>query len=245
MGNEEVRIKEDEGCRATLTLSTDDGEQAGEENDRMAPHHLFSPSFPPRGYFHPAVLQLVFTFLVSCRTRSASVPEDLATRRLQFVGEKAGMLGEENRQLPVSRLDRWNHHDKSNLLIGQALQRGACGGINAWQIRGQKHLSAPPTVGGSDIDTDRFADENPNRDSRDADSQSPYGRPIKSRGTHIRRVQLTTRVIAPFDEPGCQQKYALDPPYIGSDALGAAVSPADRDSYSLQPRSTTCAKLVV
>lgn len=67
---------------------------------------------------------------------SASVPEDLATRRLQFVGEKAGMLGEENRQLPVSRLDRWNHHDKSNLLIGQALQRGACGGINAWQIRG-------------------------------------------------------------------------------------------------------------
>lgn len=69
MGNEEVRIKEDEGCRATLTLSTDDGEQAGEENDRMAPHHLFSPSFPPRGYFHPAVLQLVFTFLVSCRTR--------------------------------------------------------------------------------------------------------------------------------------------------------------------------------
>lgn len=24
-----------------LTLSTDDGEQAGEENDRMAPHHLF------------------------------------------------------------------------------------------------------------------------------------------------------------------------------------------------------------
>lgn len=60
-----------------------------------------------------------------------------------------------------------------------------------------------------------------------------------------RHVQLTTRVIAPFDEPGCQQKYALDPPYIGSDALGAAVSPADRDSYSLQPRSTTCAKLVV
>lgn len=53
----------------TLTLSTDDGEQAGEENDRMAPHHLFSPSFPPRGYLHPAVLQLVFTFLVSCRTR--------------------------------------------------------------------------------------------------------------------------------------------------------------------------------
>lgn len=52
----------------TLTLSTDDGEQAGEENDRMAPHHLFSPSFPPRGYLHP-VLQLVFTFLVSCRTR--------------------------------------------------------------------------------------------------------------------------------------------------------------------------------
>lgn len=48
----------------TLTLSTDDGEQADEENDRMAPHHLFSPSFPPRGYFHPAVLQLVFTFLV-------------------------------------------------------------------------------------------------------------------------------------------------------------------------------------
>lgn len=29
----------------------------------------FSPSFPPRGYFHPAVLQLVFTFLVSRRTR--------------------------------------------------------------------------------------------------------------------------------------------------------------------------------
>ncbi|KYM99179.1 hypothetical protein ALC62_10148 [Cyphomyrmex costatus] len=46
----------------TLTLSTDDGEQAGEENDRMAPRHLFSPSFPPRGYFHPAVLQLRLHF---------------------------------------------------------------------------------------------------------------------------------------------------------------------------------------
>ncbi|KYN37155.1 hypothetical protein ALC56_08946 [Trachymyrmex septentrionalis] len=103
----------------TLTLSTDDGEQAGEENDRMAPHHLFSPSFPPRGYFHPAVLQLVFTFLVSCRTRSQ-------------------------------------------------LYR-------------------------------------------------------------IYLVQSTTRVIAPFDEPGCQQEYALDPPYIGS--IGCA--------------ATTCAKLVV
>jgi len=38
----------------------------------MAPHHLFSPSFPPRGYFHPAVLQLVFTFFVSCRTRRSA-----------------------------------------------------------------------------------------------------------------------------------------------------------------------------
>jgi len=42
------------------------------------------------------------------------------------------------------------------------------------------------TADGSDIDTDRFADENdenPSWDSRDADSQSPYGQPIKSRGT--------------------------------------------------------------
>ncbi|KYN22170.1 hypothetical protein ALC57_05447 [Trachymyrmex cornetzi] len=190
----------------TLTLSTDDGEQAGEENDRMAPHHLFSPSFPPRGYFHPAVLQLVFTFLVSCRTRSQLYRIYLA-------------------KTPVGTSRRSS------------------------------------TVGGSDIDTDRFADENdenPGRDSRDADSQSPYGQPIKSRGTHIRRrrgrpfqrdgtlnVQSTTRVIAPFDEPGCQQEYALDPPCIGSDALGAAVFPVDRNFYSLQPHSTTCAKLAV
>lgn len=37
----------------TLTLSTDDGEQAGEENDRMAPHHLFSPSFLPTSRLPP------------------------------------------------------------------------------------------------------------------------------------------------------------------------------------------------
>lgn len=33
---------------------------------------FFSPSFPPRGYFHPAVLQLVFAFLVSLAARAGS-----------------------------------------------------------------------------------------------------------------------------------------------------------------------------
>lgn len=53
-------------------LSTDDGEQAGEENDRMAQHHLFFffTFLPTSRLLPPAVLQLVFTFLVSsCRTR--------------------------------------------------------------------------------------------------------------------------------------------------------------------------------
>jgi len=55
-----------------LTLSTDDGEQAGEENDRMAPHHLFSPSLPPRGFFQPVIgrpSSSSSVFHVPCRTR--------------------------------------------------------------------------------------------------------------------------------------------------------------------------------
>jgi len=55
-----------------LTLSTDNGEQAGEENDRMAPHHLFSPSLPPRGFFRPAIgrpSSSSSVFHVRCRTR--------------------------------------------------------------------------------------------------------------------------------------------------------------------------------
>jgi hypothetical protein len=56
-----------------LTLSTDNGEQAGEENDRMAAHHLFSPSLPPRGFFRTAIARPSSSsstvFHVSCHTR--------------------------------------------------------------------------------------------------------------------------------------------------------------------------------
>lgn len=56
-----------------LTLSTDDGEQAGEENDRMAPHHLFHlPSRLEAIFTRPSSSSSsLFSFLAARVDRSA------------------------------------------------------------------------------------------------------------------------------------------------------------------------------